>query len=1049
MRNLLTISLFAILVVALATDSSRSFDHNSEAGVQGFPDEFAKYFHNITVKEDQDVSGYKTGYRQASLKELRAARKSSGSSLAWVERGPGNFGGRTRTIVIDANDPTGQTWFAGSVGGGIWKTTDKGTPGSWVALTDDLPRLAVSTIVQAPSNPSIFYAGTGEGYPNIDSVIGDGILKSTDGGTTWIPLSSTQSVIGFRFVNRLIVSPSDPNLVLAATQGGIMRSSDGGGSWIEVKEPDSFRGFTQIVDEPENFNIQYAVDEGSGIWKSLDAGMSWTLSSYGLSEAGTGNRIEIGVSPADPARLYALVESGDGPDPVYVSKDRAGLWLPFQQANLSPAIDIAGSQGWYDQMVTPHPFDANVVFMGGLRIHRLTETGSRDVSYFIGVEEEGTSPFLSFINFTAPQFGGALRLGTEEEESTISASQMVSVEVRFGSGLSQFAHRFVPPDVSGVDFADYPYKDYVEVPFEVWDITNNRQLHVSFRDRSDDGLFDLIEREENDLGREYVMISSRPYTGATPDPDIAQNGGVVNDLAYFFWPILTPGATWDASDLPESILRFNYLNVSTPTRTTSTVGSAIHVDQHTLAIFETGTEGEAFELVAGNDGGVFYSGDAGSNWIDRSRGYNTSQFYGVDKKPGGDVYIGGTQDNGSWRSLGNPSAASAWQPAFGGDGFDAIWHKQDDKRLIVSSQWTNIRRSVNGGIQFTDATTGLTDTGSGCDCAQFITTLAYNHLNGDIVYTIGKSGVWKSVDFAASWTLTAIPEADWGYGSSGKVRVSNSNPEIVWAGYEMDATLNGANDDLGKLQVSNDGGDTFVSTTTPEFAPGRLAGLSTSHDEDSVAYATFSFFDTAKVLRTNDMGQTWEDISGFHNGPPGVISQRGFPDVATFDMLDFPDSPVLWAATEIGVVESLDDGLSWNIADNGLPAVSIWQMRLIEDQVVLATHGRGVWSLPLSEVPTDVEDAAAEIPVEFELESVYPNPFGSAVTVRWSANIAGRAVVRIFNIQGRLIATLFDGQVPAGQHEHSWNGAGASAGAYFVQIETVAGTKTRAMIRLH
>ena len=1047
MRSLLTFFLLTILVVVLARDTSRPFAPNSDAGVQGFPDEFAKYFHSITVKEGREVSGYKTGYRHAAINELRAARKSSGAALAWVERGPGNFGGRTRTIVIDANDPSGQTWFAGSVGGGIWKTTDKGI--NWTALTDDLPRLAVSTIVQAPSNPLIFYAGTGEGYPNIDSVIGDGILKSTDGGTTWTPLTSTQGMIGFRFVNRLIVSPSDPNLVLAATQGGIMRSTDGGGSWLEVLEPDSFQGFTQIMDEPGNFNIQYAVDEGSGIWKSTNAGVSWTLSSYGLSEAGTGNRIEIGVSPADPARLYALVESIGGQDPVYVSKDRGEVWLPFQQATITPAIDIALDQGWYDQMVTPHPFDADVVFMGGIRIHRLTVSGSRDISYLVGVDEEGTSTFLSFINFMADHLGGALRLGTEEPESTISPSQMVSVEVRFGAGLSQFAHRFVPPDMAGVDFADYPYLDYVTVPFEVWDITNNRQLHVSFRDRSGDGLFDLIEWDEDDLGREYVLISSRPYTGATPDPDIAQNGGVVNDLAYFFWPILTPGATWDAADLPESILRFNYLNVSAPTRTTTTVGSSIHVDQHTLEIFETGTEGEAFELVAGNDGGVFYSGDAGSNWINRSRGYNTSQFYGVDKKPGGDLYIGGTQDNGSWRSPVSPTATSNWQQTAGGDGFDAIWHKQDHRRMISSSQWTNIIRSVDGGINWDGATTGLADTGFGCDCAQFITTLAYNPLNSNIVYTIGKSGVWKSVDFAASWSLTPIPEADWGYGSSGKVRVSNANPDIVWAGYEMDPILNSGADVLGKLQVSTDGGDTFVSTITPDFAPGGLAGLSTSHDEDLVAYATFSFFDTAKVLRTTDMGQTWEDISGFHNGPPGVLSQNGFPDVATFDILDFPDSPVLWAATEIGIVESLDDGLSWNIADNGLPAVSIWQMRLIEDQVVLATHGRGVWSLPVTEVPTDVEDVSAEIPVEFDLESVFPNPFKSSVSVRWSANIAGHAVVRIFNIQGRLIATLFDGQVLAGRHEHSWNGAGASAGAYFVQIETVAGTKTRTMIRLH
>jgi len=1049
MRYLKIVALASILAVFLLVDSARVLENVGEGQtvlVEGFPDKYARHFHDITVKEGETTSGYKAGYRHQILGEMTAARKSAGVTLPWKERGPGNVGGRTRSIVVDANDTSGNSWFAGSVGGGIWKTEDAGL--HWEPLTDDMPRLSIGTIAQAESNPDVLYAGTGEGYSNIDALIGDGIMKSMDGGDTWTVLASTFGGTDFLFVNRIIISPASEDVVLAATQQGIVRSVDGGDSWVRVLDADSFSGFRQILAEPGDFNIQYATEDGSGIWKSVDAGATWALSNQGLSEAGSNNRIELGISPASPSRLFALVEaSGENEqDPVYISSNRADLWIPYEQLAGTSAIDIATSQGWYDQVVMPHPFDPDVVFMGGVRMYRLSMEGEKTVRYLSGIDQENTSQFLSFINFGATHLGGGLRIGTQEEESTIRPSQMVSVEVRFGGGISQMAHRFVPPDQSGVELSDYPYKDYVEVPFEVWDITNNRQLHVSFRDRSDDGEFNLIERDENNLGREYVFVSARPYTEEAPDPDIAKDGGVVTEMAYFFWPILTPDGTWDSADLPESILRMNFQNVIAPTRETSVIASGIHVDQHSMAYFATGTEGDEFRLIAGNDGGVFYSGDGGSSWNSRFRGYNTAQFYGVDKKPGKNEYVGGTQDNGSWKSFGSPSAASAWQKILGGDGFDAIWHKQNDNRLLSTSQNTNIWRSSDGGASFQSAALGMADTGSACDCAQFITSLSSNRFNSDEVYTLGKTGVWVSRNFAGSWTSRPIPAADWGYSGNGRVHVSNASGSVVWAGYEMDLTAGGG-DNAGKVQVSTDRGETFSSTVNPSFAPGRLSGISSSFEDSATVYVTFSFFNDPKILRSRDMGQTWEDLTGFEHGASETVSENGFPDVATFDVIDFPDSPVIWAGTEIGLIESLDDGATWHVAQNGLPAVAIWQMRLVDEQVVLATHGRGVWTLPQSAVSVDTEDEFALLPERFELQSIYPNPFTESATINWSADRPGSAHIQIFDIQGRRVANVFDGFVAAGIHEHTWRPTGLAAGVYFAQIVTASGVETRSFIR--
>ena len=1034
-----------MLVGLLLFEGSRQTKMPS-GGLMQSPDGYAEYFHGITVPEGAAQSGYTAGYRHRALQALKAAHKRSSTPLPWVERGPGNAGGRTRGLVIDASDPTGNTILAGSVGGGIWRSEDAGV--NWVPTTDDAPRLSVTSIAQALSNPFVMYAGTGEGFPNADASIGDGILKSTDGGRTWSLLPSTSGGTDFLFVNRVIVSPENADLVVAATRSGLWRSGDGGTSWTRVLESSGYWGFYQILEQPGNFSIQWAVEDGVGVWKSRDAGITWAPSSNGLAEAESGARIELGASPREPGLLFALVENGSGVDPIYQSLDGGDLWLPFVPANGSTDSDIAGTQGWYDLLVHPHPKDRDRVFLGGVGLYRAQQSaGSTKSGFLQGVEEINTASFLSFVNFGAAHLRGGLRVGTEESESTIKADDMVSVEVRFGPGRTQKAHRFVPKDTSGVRFSDYPYRDYVSVPFEVWDIDNNRQLGVSFRDRENNGVFDLDPFNSDDLDREYVLISARPYTGNTPDAALAQDGGVQTDLAYFFWPILTSGATWQPDDLPESTLRFTWVLRDSPQRVLSAIGTEVHVDQHVMRSVSTGPLDSDVRLVLGNDGGVFVSNDAGQSWVGRFRGYNTTQFYGVDKKPGRTIYLGGTQDNGSWRSLGNPGPASAWFDAGGGDGFDVLWHKQNDQRLITTSQHSYFRRSLNGGQSFQDANNGLTDTGSDCGCAQFITSLSSRPDNSEVVYTLGSKGVWRSADFAGTWQLRPIPAAEWGYGGSGKVHVSHADGDVVWAGYEMDPTASG-NDQAGALQRSLDDGATFSATTTPSWAPGRLAGLNSSHEDAQTVYATFGFSGRPKLIRSQDGGTTWEDLSGFLGWTgSGVVSPNGFPDVSTFDVLDFPGSPVIWAATEIGLVESLDNGASWHVADNGLPAVSVWQIRLLDDEVVLATHGRGVWSLPVGAVPTDTETEAT-LPRRLEIDSAWPNPFSGSLRLTWTAPVSTTARVEVFDVQGRRVAALFDGAVTAGRQEVLWDAGAVVPGAYWVRVRTPEGSATRSVVHI-
>ena len=143
------------------------------------------------------------------------------------------------------------------------------------------------------------------------------------------------------------------------------------------------------------------------------------------------------------------------------------------------------------------------------------------------------------------------------------------------------------------------------------------------------------------------------------------------------------------------------------------------------------------------------------------------------------------------------------------------------------------------------------------------------------------------------------------------VRVSKADPDIVWAGARMD--------DDGKI-MRLDRRRRFTSCATTVYTDvtmGGISGLATHPTEPNTAYVLFSFAERPKILKTTDPGATWTDISGFGTGS---VSTNGFPDVAVYDLVVWPNDPDhIWVGSEIGLIESLDGGATWALADNGLP----------------------------------------------------------------------------------------------------------------------------------
>jgi len=943
------------------------------------PDEFALFQKGIRTKQGKLVPDYPANY---TLKELRKAKNSQASyynnanarttdNTVWTERGPANVPGRTRAMVVLPQDATHNTWVIGSVGGGIWKTSDGGT--NWVEKTKDLPNIAFTTIALAESNPNVLYAGTGEGgLGGVDGIGGNGIFKSIDSGETWSQLSFTSSNEDFQNINRLIVNPNDENVLLACNsygagfQSGIFKSVNGGVSWVSaIKISNSnTRGFQQIMATPGNFNVQYASLGSVGVYKSIDAGDTWTLSNSGMSPQG---RIEIAASPVNANRIYASAEgslTGSGSD-LYVSDDAGNTWNLVDVSFGNASADFLGGQGWYDNTILCSPYDEDVVYVGGVSVLQVTlgAGGSSSVE-LINVEQDGTDTFMSFVNFGATKFGGALEVGSDANGT--------SVEIRFGAGLSQKAHRFTVPTGAGggVDDADYTYQDYVEVPFEVWDVTNNKQLMASFRDQQVDGIFNLIEQNtDNDASthsREYLYVNNVDYNATTADANIAVNGGHIFKEMYFFWPVLLSEATWDSNNLPSSSLRIlvsnvDVLNASVDvaadpyvafdgTNSFSTFGVDVHPDQHGMVAIKENDIAKTFRILLSGDGGPFISktsdnpGVTQGDWTMVGNTYNTGQFYGADKKPGEDAYFGGMQDNGTWQSGVGADATTNYNFKIGGDGFEVLWHSQDPNKLIGGSQGNNFARSTNGGISFVNATNGLSGE------HPFISKLAGSKKMPDVIYTVSSAGVFKSDNFGQNWNLTAITSDFYNseYGATFlDVEVSRANPNIIWAGGGMSTSTNRL------IHVSTDQGETFTATEVSNLVGGTITKLASHPTESNTGYVIFSQAQQAKILRTEDLGQTWVDISGFGSN---TVSSNGFPDVAVYCLyVHFDDPNILWAGTDIGVVESVDKGANWHLLDSNMPKVAVWDMKGQDNQIVIATHGRGIWTATLENSQTNFE----------------------------------------------------------------------------------------------
>jgi PKD repeat protein len=326
---------------------------------------------------------------------LKKQTRGAINGVNWVELGPNNQAGRSRCVWVDLNDTSGKTVWVGSVGGGLWKTTDiTQTNPNWTSNTQFLANISIADIAQDPTNKNIFYLATGEAIKSTSAVNGFGVFKSTDGGLTWNQLASTTSGT-FSNCTKAIVTNTGAVLI-GTSDGGVQRSTNGGNTFTKVlgtglSITGAASNFCYDIELAANGNI-YASIEGS-LHKSINDGASFGAE---ISVPGNEERIEIACAPSDSNYVYLVVENGGKVDGVYKSTNGAtNFTTQTEPADVDggiPATDFSRGQAWYDLSIAVHPSDKEIIFVGGIDVFKSDNGGLawQQVSHWYGL----TYPYM-------------------------------------------------------------------------------------------------------------------------------------------------------------------------------------------------------------------------------------------------------------------------------------------------------------------------------------------------------------------------------------------------------------------------------------------------------------------------------------------------------------------------------------------------------------------------------------------------------------------------------------------------------------------------------
>jgi len=461
-----------------------------------------------------------------------------------------------------------------------------------------------------------------------------------------------------------------------------------------------------------------------------------------------------------------------------------------------------------------------------------------------------------------------------------------------------------------------------------------------------------------------------------------------------------------------------------------------HVDQHAAAFAPS----DSRFLVIGNDGGVDYSTNGGTTWS-YSNSLPVTQFYAGEidfNNP--TVTLGGTQDNGTVRTL--DGGVDNWTDIYGGDGFYCLVDPTNSQRVYACSQYGGLGRSTNGGNSFLGATQGLDLT-----YTNWMTPYVMDK-NDPLTLYCGTYKIHKTTNGAQSWTPIS-PDLAKAHvellGTITTVDVAASDPDVIYCG----------TDDANVWVTTNGGGEWVpINGGLPDRWVTRVA---VDPDSANVCYVSLSGYKIdlsgAHIYRTTDFGTTWASIGG------------NLPDAPINDVvIDTLGGRTLYVGTDVGVMYTTDMGISWNVLGTGFPtSVPCHDLTLHQPTRTLVawTHGRSAFRISLQ--PTVDVAVEHETPSTFSLSQNYPNPFNPKTAISIHLSAVSFVDLVVYDLLGREVAILVNGVVGRGVHTVQFDGkdlarqtagrrldssSGLASGVYYYQLRVGAAVQTRKMLLL-
>ncbi|MEQ9400570.1 MAG: hypothetical protein RJQ04_15515 [Longimicrobiales bacterium] len=723
---------------------------------------------------------------------------------------------------------------------------------------------------------------------------------------------------------------------------------------------------TAIAIHPTDANIIYVGGAQGGVWKTVNGGASWTALTDGQCSLANG---DIKLDPTDPQTVYVGTGEqvqGGGTAGYYgcgvLKSTNGGLTWTQLGATIWDRPGRAGA------MIARIAIGGGRILVASdAGLHRSTDGGASwtevAAGFWSDVVMDPTDPNVLW--------AGAMNDGVYKSTDGGVTFQRLSQGLPAANATNR-VNLAVSPSAPNTVYAAVVEPEGV--------------LELQGLFRTDDG------------GATWAQTATTPACGQCfydltlavdpTDPNTLYFGGVN------FQKSVDGGATFQDAGTDQLVL---------------------HVDQHHIVFDPT----DPSVLFVGNDGGIYRTADGGDTWTSLNTNLELTQFYpGIAPHPTNpDVAFGGTQDNGTVRTLGG----TAWNEIACGDGGFGAWDPSDANVLYTECQWDpdggGPQRSTDGGATFEYVTNGI-DTN---DNAEFIPPLVMDPSTPSTLY-FGTDKLYRTTNRGDSWTALT---GDLTNGSAiTAIAPAPSDPTVVYVGTR----------DANVWRVVN-GQTTAITSGLPQ----RAVTDFTVHPTDAnQVWITFSGFGSGHVYRSTNGGQSWQDVSG------------NLPDLPTNAVvLDPMDPTQVYIGTDLGVYQSAGSGGTWQPMNDGMPLVGVLDLVVNAGSGVMlaGTHGRGMYRATLAQTVTttlsvDPTSRTAQVGVGATAavtDSATVNLTGTGATnTAWSATHGSAAWLTLTNASGTGSGTVRWTRDPTG----------LAAGTYMDTITVTAAGATGSPARI-